>query len=280
MASQSHHVPLELARRIAAAAQRTRDEPLFVGLCGPQGSGKSTLAANLRDRLAERGLDTAVLSLDDLYLPRAAREQLAHAVHPLLRTRGVPGTHEVSLGLRVFAALKSAEPTLLPSFDKASDDRRAERDWLRIEKRVDVVLFEGWCVGALPQYEAALEHPVNALEQREDPSSAWRRYVNRALGESYQELFGELDLLILLAAPSFDVVYRWRLEQENDMRRRVAELGADASRLMDDDDLRRFVSHYERLTRHILAEMPARADVVVRLDVERRMVIEHSNSNV
>jgi D-glycerate 3-kinase len=269
---------LALAQRIVARAGGQFGGPLFVGLCGSQGSGKSTLAATLREHLNELGLSVAILSLDDLYLPPRARTQLSRTVHPLLKTRGVPGTHEVSLGLRVFAALKAGDTVLLPSFDKAVDDRRPQAQWLRVETSVDVVIFEGWCVGAIAQDEAALMHPVNSLEAVEDPQGTWRRYVNSALAHSYQSLFAQIDMLILLVAPSFDVVYHWRLEQETDLRRMVAERGEDASRLMTDVELRRFVSHYERLTRHILEEMPTRADVVVRLDAQRKTKIEYRNS--
>jgi D-glycerate 3-kinase len=38
---------------------------------------------------------------------------------------------------------------------------------------------------------------------------------------------------------------------------------------MDGAQLDRFVQHYERLTRHILAEMPGRADLVLHLAPDR-----------
>jgi D-glycerate 3-kinase len=136
------------------------------------------------------------------------------------------------------------------------------------------VLFEGWCVGAVPQEEAALAEPVNALEREEDPDGVWRRFVNRALASDYRELFAKIDLLIMLAAPSFDVVYRWRLQQEDELRHRIAEQGGDGSRVMTERQLERFIAHYERLTRHMLDEMPARAGIVVRLDPQRRMTLE------
>jgi D-glycerate 3-kinase len=280
MALDTELIHFELGLRIAEGvrAARPRARPLIVGLCGSQGSGKSTLAATLQSLLCSLGLKTATLSLDDVYLPLRAREQLARTVHPLLRTRGVPGTHEVDLAQRIFAALGTNETVSLPLFDKALDDRRPQSDWVRVQAPLDVVLFEGWCVGAVPQSEDALRQPVNALEKDEDPDGVWRRYVNEALAGPYQTLFREIDLLILLAAPSFDVVYRWRLEQENELRRAVSKRGDDVSALMTDQQLRRFVSHYERLTRHILAEMPDRADIVVRLDSRRRKTIEGSAS--
>lgn len=267
-----------LAELLAERAQhsKTRGDTLVVGLCGAQGSGKSTLAAALQSQLSDRGFKVAQLSLDDVYLPLHAREALSRSVHPLFKTRGVPGTHDVALATRVLEDLRGTGVVALPQFDKASDDRRPAEQWPHVQAPVDIVIFEGWCVGAMPEAEAALRAPINELERNEDAASIWRRYSNDALANEYRALFAKLDLLVLLAAPSFEVVYRWRLEQETQLRRTVAAQGRDASRLMTDAQLRRFIDHYERLTRHILREMPARADIVVRLDAMRHKTIEKS----
>lgn len=259
-----------LGHELVAAAQ-DRASPLLVGLCGAQGSGKSTLAQALVAQLGALGKRVAALSLDDLYLPRARREALARDVHPLLLTRGVPGTHEVPLGLETFAALGRPGEVALPSFDKARDDRRDASQWPRVSAPVDVIVFEGWCVGAAPQQPAALCVPVNALERDEDPQGLWRAYVNRALDGPYRPLFGAFDRLILLAAPSFDVVFEWRREQERKLVARLAAEGRTGTATMNEAQLARFIAHYERLTRHILDEMPARADVLFTLDAQRRM---------
>src|SRR6185437_8649015 len=86
---------------LAGLLEESTDGPLVLGLCGAQGSGKSILARSLADRFASRGRRVAVLSLDDLYLTKAERSRLAQEVHPLLGTRGVPGTHDVALGLQI-----------------------------------------------------------------------------------------------------------------------------------------------------------------------------------
>jgi D-glycerate 3-kinase len=257
---------LEAAVRARLERSDTK-RPMVVGLCGSQGSGKSTACANVAAALAASGISTAVLSLDDLYLPRAAREELARRVHPLLLTRGAPGTHEISLGLRTLEALGTRRCVLLPRFDKGRDDREPESRWQEFDAPADVVLFEGWCVGARPQSPGSLELPVNALERREDVDGCWRRHVNDALARDYQRLFAPIDFLVLLAAPAFEVVTRWRTEQERQLR--ASQPGA---RVMTDSQIERFVQHYERLTRHILAEMPSRADLVLRLDENRRVV--------
>ena len=262
------HAPL--AARIGAVAMG----PAFVvGICGPQGSGKSTTVRVVAALLEARGLKVATLSLDDLYLPRADREVLARDVHPLLRTRGVPGTHDVALGLAVLDGLAEEGETALPRFDKAVDDRASAETWPVVAGPVDVVLLEGWCVGARPEPPEVLATPVNALEREQDPDGTWRAYVNAALAGPYRALFGRPDLLVLLTAPDFATVVAWRQEQEAKLRRRLAESGEAAGRAMSDEEVAIFVQHYERLTRHIALEMPARADLVIALDADRRSSI-------
>jgi len=260
------HMPLAQHLSLRARAHGT---PLLVGLCGAQGSGKSTAARVLTRLLGVQGLATLALSIDDFYLTLEQRLALAHRLHPLLKTRGVPGTHDIPLAITTLQSLRAARPTALPSFDKATDQRLPSSSWRIVQPAFDIIILEGWCVGAIAQPAAALATPVNWLERDFDKDATWRHYVNSSL-EHYQPLFALLDMLVLLAAPSFDVVYRWRREQEQQLRSSVQARGADSSRLMNDAQLRRFVAHYERLTRYILEEMPQRADVVVPLDAQRR----------
>ena len=254
-------------------AEQKRAQPgcLVVGINGAQGTGKSTLAGVIREFLDLLGLRSAALSLDDLYLPRAERLQLARTVHPLLATRGVPGTHDVALGIDLIErlrTLRSGDTVSLPRFDKARDDRAEAARWSVVSGPVDVVLFEGWCVGTPPQDEAALAQPVNALEANEDADGHWRRWVNERLAHDYARLFAPIDRLVFLHAPDFAQVFEWRRQQEADTAR-VA--GSSGSRLLNDTALRRFIGHYERLTRHALAVLPQRADVVVDLDADHRI---------
>jgi D-glycerate 3-kinase len=257
------HVPL--AARIEARV-RAKGSLLVVGMCGTQASGKSTLVASVAMLLRASGLQVALLSIDDLYLGHAERQQLARTVHPLLATRGVPGTHDVGLGLQVFDALAAGREIELPAFDKAQDDRKPAGSGPRVAPGVQVLLFEGWCVGARPQDDAALVEPVNALERDEDPDGRWRRFANQHLAGEYQQLFARLDELVLLKAPSFEAVLAWRQLQEQKLRARLQAEGLPLARAMSDAQVARFIAHYERLTRHILAEMPARADVVIPVE--------------
>lgn len=258
-------VALPLAQQIATRAEQAGG--LVVGVCGAQASGKSTLTAVLKRLLEVRGLKVALFSLDDIYLTRAERQALAAKVHPLMATRGVPGTHDVAWGEALLEDLRKPGQTLLPAFDKASDDRKPGAVF---EGPADVVLFEGWCVGAAPQDLEALAQPINDLERDLDPGGVWRTYANAALAGPYRDLFSRLDMLVLLQAPGFEVVLEWRAEQEHKLRERLAREGGDASRVMSDAQVEAFIRHYERLTRWILEEMPRRADIVVRLDKQRR----------
>ena len=246
----------------------TARRPLVLGLCGAQGSGKSTLAASIVDECAALGRTAAVLSIDDLYLGKAERMRLARDVHPLLATRGVPGTHDIALGLATLSALDDGEAAPLPRFDKAADDSIERALWPPAPAALDVLVFEGWCVGARPQPDADLAMPVNALEAAEDADGQWRAFVNAALAGPYQQLFARIDRLLLLAAPGFEVVLGWRRQQE----RELAHARPGMPGIMGETELTRFVSHYERITRHILREMPGRADRTVRLAQDRSVI--------
>ena len=261
-------VLLPLAGQLAARV-RLSDSLVVIGLCGAQGSGKSTAAAVLCELLNQQQLPSLAVSIDDFYLPHAQRAELARQVHPLLLTRGVPGTHDVELAQAVIESLAESGSTRVPVFDKATDDRRPRQQWREVQGPLRAVILEGWCVGARPETREQLATPINALERDEDADGRWRAYVNAALQGRYAPLFARLSPLVLLQAPSFEVVLRWRTEQEHKLREKLQREGGDATRIMSDAQVARFISHYERITRHILAEMPARAEHVIALDASR-----------
>jgi D-glycerate 3-kinase len=245
-------------------AERNAGTPLIVGINGAQGAGKSTLCKFLEVLLVEHNQIGVTLSLDDLYLPKAERQALARDVHPLLATRGVPGTHSPPLGQAVIDAIRAGKGFEMPRFDKSVDDRRPAGEL--IEGRVDVLLFEGWCLGAVPQEPSALATPVNSLEAEEDADGIWRKFVNQALRGDYAALFGQLDMLIMLKVPDFAAVRRNRALQEDKLRAR----NPGAPGLMDAAALKHFLDQYERLTEWMFAEMPERADILVEIDRDQR----------
>ena len=259
----AHYSPLA---RWVIQQHRPR-KTLFLGINGAQGTGKSTLAAFLRLAL-ESNADwrVAVLSIDDFYLTKAERGELGKRIHPLLATRGVPGTHDMTMLAACVEKLRNldAETSLsLPRFDKARDDRANPDAWPVVTGPVDLIILEGWCVGGKPQSNDALSQPVNLLERQEDTSGEWRRYVNDQLHGSYADLFVQLDALIFIRAPNLGAVYRWRLEQE---RKLAVITPTDDEGIMGSEQVARFMQHYERLTRENLVALPEIADVVLELD--------------
>jgi D-glycerate 3-kinase len=253
----------EILQRVAA-----HQGTFVIGVSGSQGSGKSTLAALfVRLMHAMLGLRCISLSIDDFYLTHAQRQQLAQSVHPLLATRGVPGTHDVTLAMKTINALKNAGAVAIPRFDKAVDDRKPTECWPVVQAPVDVIVLEGWCLSIDAQTEATLEHPVNSLEADEDIDGTWRRYVNATIGKEYQDLYAMVDFLVMLKAPDFDKVYEWRQNQENKLAESYRSQQGSGSnhRIMSPAQLQRFIQHYERVTRHGLETLPHKADVVFQL---------------
>jgi D-glycerate 3-kinase len=252
----------DILRRVAHSHQA-----LLVGVSGCQGSGKTTLASLLVLLLRELlGLKGVNLSIDDFYLTHAERQQLAKTVHPLLATRGVPGTHDVQLALDTVAALRKPGVVAIPRFNKAVDDRAPQSEWPKVQAPVDVIVLEGWCLSIGPQSHVQLETTINSLEELEDTEGAWRRYVNERIGNEYARLYDMVDYLVMLKAPAFAKVFEWRQNQEDKL---AAKSGAQGTRIMNREQLRRFIQHYERITRHGLETLPLKADVVFQLTGEQ-----------
>ena len=258
-----------LARRAKAA----NTAPL-VGFSGCQGSGKSTLVALMAKVMREvHGVSTVVPSLDDFYLTKVARGALAESIHPLFATRGVPGTHDLVLLNETIAALRHPPPggaVPVPAFDKALDDRTEMVHWCQVSAPVQLIFLEGWCVGLSPQQESELEAPINPMEAEQDPSLSWRREVNRQLATEYADVFGKLDALLLLQAPSFDAVFEWRWQQEQRLSEQFQQDHPDSpDPTMTRSEVADFILHYQRLTEHGLKTLPDRADVVWELATDR-----------
>ncbi|MGH8081472.1 MAG: kinase [Lysobacter sp.] len=266
-AAQTHGFDPQFVARVLDDALSTRSR--VYAIAGLQGSGKSTLAAQLAAAAQARGLRTAVLSIDDFYLGRRERRQLGRRVHPLLATRGPPGTHEVALACAVLDDLREGRPVRLPRFDKLRDTRLPPSRWTRAAA-VDLAVFEGWFLGAPAQTSAELVAPVNALERDEDPQGVWRRYCNDALAADYPALWSRIDRLLWLQPPGFEIVAGWRWQQEQAMQRQRPQHKA-----MSRPQVERFVALFERVSRQALLRLPQIADWTVALDAQRRLLAPH-----
>lgn len=267
--AESYFLPI--AARIAREKQKLPDKrPYFVSLVGSQGSGKTTLAELLSLFLRQKGMHVVCFSLDDFYLRRSQRQQLAQDVHPLFETRGVPGTHDMTFLTRVLNELMQGQKTALPCFDKAKDDRAASESYMRVDTDVDVIVMEGWCWGVTSGSLEELSVPVNNLERYEDAEMVWRSYSHRVIAESFEPLYRHVDCWLMLKAPSFDCVYGWRLEQEGKLAKKMSGT-AGPLRIMGPSQVRRFVSFYQRITEALLRTMPLQAHLVWHLDEQRQV---------
>ncbi len=251
---------LALVGRLIAAAPAGR--PARIAIVGAQGSGKTTLA-----RAAAHAFNAAQISIDDVYLTRAEREAMARDVHPLFVMRGPPGTHDLGLLNDLMSQLSAAGPddtTWLPDFDKRGDDRLPKDRWRPHHGRPSAILIDAWCLGVKAEDAAALDRPVNALEQTRDADGRWRSAINDFVAGPYRAFADSLDALLFLEAPSFDVVLDWRCQQEADLLGIApADLPAEErARLAD------FIQYFERITRRMLAG-GVTADVTVKLDRNR-----------
>lgn len=260
---------IPLAEEIAEH-QKGAPHPFFVGVNGCQGSGKSTLCDFLVHYFTSQNLTAVTVSLDDFYLSKQHRLELGESVHPLLKTRGVPGTHNTRLANDTFTALGKAGNVALPRFNKAIDDPFPADKWPVIQAPVDIVLMEGWCWGVDAQDEKALCEPANTLEAEEDPDGTWRRFVNDKIVSEYESLYDFMQYWVMLKGPSFEHVYKWRCEQEHKLAMKTGKTGDG---IMTDAQILRFIQHYQRLTEHAFATLPAKCNQVFELD-ENRIINE------
>jgi D-glycerate 3-kinase len=251
-----------LDQTVAIARQRAGGRIPIVGVAGPQGSGKTTLVS----AYAAFHPATAHFSLDDVYLDAPSRRMLSATVHPLFVTRGPPGTHDLSLLSATLDALQATDPnsrTPLPAFDKVQDNPLPRSSRPIYEGRPQLVLIDGWCVGASAQSDAELATPINEIETKEDDRGKWRRAINEKLTLPYALAFARFDAILYMRAPNFGVIHEWRCEQEEGL------LGRD----LTSSDRRRialFIQHFERITRHMMSG-GRRADIEVQLDARRNV---------
>jgi D-glycerate 3-kinase len=291
---ESHQLPtdyLEQADRhfqpvvSGCLKQLARKKPLVLGINGCQGSGKSTLAAYLQTVFeSDYQLKIVNLSMDDFYLSQAARAENARLIHPLLATRGVPGTHDITLAIRTLQSLLAGHAVPLSRFNKAEDELYPESDWDRAPTEPDLIILEGWCLAATPVADEQLLTPLNLLEATQDPDGRWRRYVNDCLASDYQTLFTMIDCLVMLKAPAFENVYQWRLEQENKLAKKLQSQDNNRgetchSGLMSAGSIADFIQFFQRLTEQMLIDVPERADHCYYLDPQRQIVHEHHREN-
>ena len=266
--SQLNNFFLPISRKIHIN-YLTNKKTKIIGLTGGQGSGKSTVAKILKIILKEGfNLNTVIFSIDDFYKTLQERKTMSKKINPLFLTRGVPGTHDTALLLKCLNNLKSKnfKKFLIPKFDKSIDDRLSKMFWQNIKTKPDIVIFEGWCVGASPQKNKDLIVPINVLEKEKDKKRIWRNFVNKELKTTYKKIFKLIDLMIFLKIPSFEYVYKWRLLQEKKLR-----ITSKGKKTMTNKQVKNFIMFYERITKHMLKNFSKKRNFIINLDKSHRL---------
>ena len=243
-------------------------QPYFVGLAGGQGTGKTTISSLLEIILRKYfKLNVFKISIDDFYRTRKERFNLSKKVHPLLMTRGVPGTHDIKIMLDFFrkSKTKKFKSFKLPKFNKAIDDRCKKNQWYTIKKRPDVVIFEGWCVGARAEKNSTIKKSINSLEKTNDAQLIWRNYVNKQLKTKYKKLYDQLDCLVYLKAKNFSLLQKWRLIQEKKLWLKNKNKKTN-NKIMSKGDVINFMQTYQRVTQNMFKFAPRYASVILNLN--------------
>jgi len=246
--------------------------PLIVGISGGQGSGKTTFVEFLKKILELKyNLKCYSISIDDIYKTKRGRFLLSKRKHKLFFTRGVPGTHDTKYLINYFKNLEDLKASkkifTIPKFNKAIDDRLSKKHWYRFSNKCDIILFEGWCVGATDENnKSILEKPINNLEKVEDKQCVWRKLVNNHLKKDYKILYSFIDFMIYLKAPSFKKVLEWRTLQE----KKLSKFKREKNLTMNNSQLKRFVMFYERITQHMFKHMPKSADIIIPINFQHQ----------
>ena len=249
------------------AKKTNKKKPLMIGLAGGQGSGKTTISSILTLILQKYfKLKVFKVSIDDFYKTRKDRKLLSKNKHPLLMTRGVPGTHDIDLMLKFFkkVKLKKHKNIAVPKFNKAIDDRCKKSLWYKIKSKPDVVIFEGWCVGAKTQTNKQLKKPINSLEKVYDQDMKWRSYVNNQLKNKYKRLFKQLDGLLYLKAKNFNILRNWRLKQERKLW--VQTKNKKNLKIMSSGDIINFMQTYQRITQQMFKDGIRSSSIIMSLN--------------
>ena len=244
-----------------------KKSPLIIGLAGGQGSGKTTISSILSLILKKYfKLKVFKISIDDFYKTKKQREILSKDKHSLLLTRGVPGTHDIKIMLDFFRKIKTKnfKSLKLPKFNKANDDRYKKKHWYKLKSRPDVVIFEGWCVGAKPQSLRLLKKPINALEKAYDKSLKWRRFVNLQLKTNYKKLYSQLDSLLYLKVKNFNLLKKWRIKQEEKLWLKAKS--RKNLKIMNKKEVINFMQTYQRITEQMFKDAPKYSSIIMNLN--------------
>ena len=227
---------------------------------GAQNTGKTTLAYNVKKNKKKKKLKVLILSIDNFYLNKKERLKLSNKISKLFLIRGVPGTHNIHLLKKILKRFRSNKKNKykLPLFSKGHDDILKSK-FINIKFPYDIFILEGWCVGHKECDNLKINTPINDMEKFLDKSLKWRKYTNIMSKKYYTSIYKKSDFSLFLKVPSFKQVFKWRKKQEHELPKKLR---------MDDNQLKEFISFYQRITMSLLKNYKKYFDSYIAIDTK------------
>ena len=235
-------------------------------ISGSQGCGKTTLLKLIKNNFKNfYNIDPLCISLDDYYLTKKQRNDLSKRIHPLLETRGVPGTHateKITKTIQLFD--KKKYPIKIPKFDKLNDDRLPFSQIITSKK--NMIFLEGWCCGCPPLSNSFLQKNLNNIEKT-DSEYIWRKYYNKKQKKEYRLIFKHFEYLIYFKIPSFDCVLKWRIKQEKRLKLNKKK----NINYMNKIEIKDFISYYEKITKWMMKNTLSKSDLTIKINKNQKI---------
>ncbi len=237
-------------------------------ISGSQGVGKTTYL-KLIEIVGLKFFKKKVLnlSIDDFYLDKNERINLAAKIHPLLKTRGVPGTHDIKKLKSIIQQFQNSQyPISTPLFNKLTDRKKKI---LKKHNKCDLLILEGWCAGCPRIPLNYLYKDINSIEKKYDKHKKWRKYYNNKLKTTYADVFNLFDYKIFFKSSSFSNVLSWRIKQE---KNQIKISKNKKNQGMSESEIKVFIKHYEKITKYMLKSMPLKANLIIGIDQSHKII--------